>query len=111
VSKLRKTFQFAVLGLPSRLISQFSPNMKKTALSGAAPRSILGAEHQKTDRPGTSSRLLWGGEGVGTKVKTHKRGRQQLTLPRTKTAPANEHSAAQAFVRARYVLVNGPRPK
>ena len=66
----QKNSQFAVLGLPSRLISQFSPKYKKTALSGADPRSILGAEQPKKYRPGTSGRLFWGVEGAGAEVKS-----------------------------------------
>ena len=66
-----------------RALYRNSAQIRKTALSGADPRSILGVEQPKKDTPGTSGILFWGAEGVGAEVKTLKRGRQQLTLSRT----------------------------
>ena len=78
-----------IFGLPSLLVLQFSRNMKKKkkAWSGAAPRFILGAEQPKKDKPGSSGRLFWGAEGVGTELKiTQERTRAAHALPHVDTA-------------------------
>jgi len=79
----QKNSQFAVLGLPSRLISQFSPKFKKLPYQAPILGVSLGLSNQKKDRPGTSGRLFCGAEEVGAEVKrTQKKGRQQLALSR-----------------------------
>jgi hypothetical protein len=73
-----------ILGLPSRLLLQFSPNMKKkTSLVRCLPSIYPLGGTTKKRQAGLFRETFWGAEGVGAEVK--------ITQERTAAAHALPH--------------------